>query len=93
VDVFLIWHVRHASNIDGSPIEHRDGDGEVVFDEAHDDMKVIGIYSTELRAMEALERAGRRPGFCDEPDCFVVVPYTLDEDEWTDGFVTLHDNN
>jgi hypothetical protein len=28
-------------------------------------------------------------GFCNEPDCFMASPYTVDEDHWTDGFVTM----
>jgi hypothetical protein len=30
-----------------------------------------------------------RPGFADEPECFSVDAYALDEDNWTDGFVTV----
>jgi hypothetical protein len=26
------------------------------------------------------------PGFSDEPDCFQITLYTLDKDEWTEGF-------
>ncbi|MBM0127374.1 hypothetical protein [Pimelobacter simplex] len=33
MDVFLLWHVRHAENSDRSPIEHRDEDGELLLDE------------------------------------------------------------
>jgi hypothetical protein len=30
-----------------------------------------------------------RPGAADEPDCFTVDICTVDEDSWTDGFVTI----
>lgn len=89
MDVFLLWHVRHAKNTDGSPIEHRDESGELLIDDEYDDVKVIGVYSTEDAAMGAIDRARLREGFRDEPDCFIADAYTLDEDNWTDGFVTV----
>ncbi|MFC7597492.1 hypothetical protein ACFQU3_19395 [Terrabacter sp. GCM10028922] len=47
MDVFLVWHVRHARNLDGSPTEHRDEDGELAYDEEYDDFKIIGAYEDE----------------------------------------------
>jgi hypothetical protein len=32
VDVFLLWHVRHAF-LDGTPTQHRDEDGTLIWDE------------------------------------------------------------
>jgi hypothetical protein len=29
------------------------------------------------------------PGFHEEPDCFLIDRYSLDEDLWIDGFVTV----
>ncbi len=89
VEVFLLWHVRHAKSVDGSPIEHRDGSGDLLIDEEYDDVKIVGVYSTENAAMAAIDRARLREGFRDEPDCFVASPYTLDEDSWTEGFVSI----
>ena len=60
----------------------RDIDGQ-------DDAKVIGIYSDLSQAEEAMVRTLKLPGFCDHPDGFLVDEYPLDEDNWTDGFVTI----
>jgi hypothetical protein len=90
MEVFLLWHVRHARNLDGSPTAHRGEDGELIWDEEDgDDLKILGAYSTEQRAEERIERARWLPGFRDEPDCFHLDRYVLDEDRWTDGFVTI----
>jgi hypothetical protein len=90
VDVYLLWHVRHARFLDGTPIEHRGEDGELIWDEEEgDDLKILGAYSTELKAQERRVRARESPGFRDEPDCFLIDQYTLDEDRWTEGFVTV----
>lgn len=89
MDVQLLRHVRHARNLDGSEVEHRDASGDVAIDEDFDDVKVLGIYSSPEAAANAISRARSRPGFADEPDCFVIDAYALDEDGWTDGFVTI----
>jgi RimJ/RimL family protein N-acetyltransferase len=89
MDVFLLWHVRHAKNLDGSPIEHRGESGELEFDQEYDDLKLVGVYADELGATEAVERARSREGFRDEPDCFDTESYTLGEDHWAQGFVTI----
>lgn len=90
MQIFLLWHVRHARNLDGSPTEHRDPTGELIWDEEEgDDLKILGAYSSEERARDRIERARQSPGFRDEPDCFMVDHYTLNEDLWVDGFVTV----
>ena len=89
MDVYLVWHVRHARNLDGSPTQHRDPDGDIDYDEQFDDLKIIGVYADEPSAEAAIVRAQTRPGFQDEPDCFMIDAYTVDQDRWTDGFVTI----
>jgi hypothetical protein len=90
VDVYLLWHVRHAPFLDGRPTEHRGEDDELIWDEEDgDDLKILGAYSGEQKAKERLVRARELPGFRDEPDCFLIDPYTLDEDRWNEGFVTV----
>lgn len=90
MEVFLLWHVRHARNLDGSPAEHVDEDGELSWDEEDgDDVKLLGVYSTERRAHDRIERARLTPGFSDEPDCFTVSRHVVDEDTWSEGFVTI----
>ncbi|MDI6102595.1 hypothetical protein QLQ12_28635 [Actinoplanes sp. NEAU-A12] len=88
--IFLLWHVRHAPFVDGSPTRHRDESGELDWDEEEgDDLKILGAYSTERKAEERIARARLLPGFRDEPDCFLIDQYTVDADRWTDGFVTV----
>lgn len=89
MDVFLLWHVRHARNLDGSPTEHRDDDGELVIDEEFDDLKIIGAYESEEAAEAAVARTRRLPGFREEPECFMIDGYTVGEDRWTEGFVSV----
>ena len=90
MDVFMVWHVRHAKFLDGSPTEHFGEDGELSWDEqSGDDPKLLGIYATKADAEGRIERARKQPGFKDEPDCFMIDTLTLGEDQWTDGFVTI----
>jgi hypothetical protein len=90
VEIFLLWHVHHAQWPDGRPTIHRDDAGELVWDEeSGDDLKILGAYSSEARAAARIQRARMLPGFRDEPDCFYVSRYTVDQDEWGDGFVTI----
>lgn len=93
MDVHLVHHIRHARNLDGSPIEHRDSDGELNFDDGYDDFKIIGIYSSPEAAQGGINRARKLAGFQDEPDCFNIDRFTVDEDNWTDGFMTLQDED
>lgn len=73
--VFLLWH----------QFEFRDNKKEDFEDRA----KLIGVYSAEEEAKRALERVKDQPGFRDYPEGFLVSPYFLNEDNWTEGFVTL----
>ena len=88
--IFLLWHIRHAPFVDGRPTRHRNEDGELDWDEEEgDDLKMLGAYSTEQKAEERIERARALPGFRDEPDCFRIDCCTVDDDQWTDGFVSV----
>lgn len=46
-----------------------------------EDEKLIGIYSSLLKAAQAVENAKLLPGFKDHPDGFYTVDYVLDEAE------------
>ncbi|WP_458117034.1 hypothetical protein [Arthrobacter sp. D2-10] len=90
MDVFMVWHVRHAKFLDGSPTEHFGEDGELTWDEQDgDSLKLLGVYATRAETEGRIERARQQPGFKDEPDCFMIDTLTLGEDKWTDGFVTI----
>jgi hypothetical protein len=60
-----------------------------ILEKDDEDVKMIGVYSTEILAQEAVERLRSQPGFCDTPNGFSIDPYELDADHWTSGFVTL----
>lgn len=69
-----VWVVQHLT-------VHDTGDEDVLF---------IGVYSSNENAENAVERLKLQPGFCDTGDGFSIDPYTLDQDNWTEGFVTTH---
>ena len=50
-----------------------------------EEVKFIGVYSSEARANAAVERLRKQPGFRDRPDGFHVDPYDVDKDHWPDG--------
>ncbi|MGV9242548.1 DUF7336 domain-containing protein [Streptomyces sp. NPDC003710] len=88
--VYPLWHVGHQNEAgpDGETV-HIDEDGVFIDEQDGDDVKLLGIYSTEEKAEECIVRARLLPGFQDEPECFVIVPYLLDDDTWQDGFVRI----
>ncbi len=53
-----------------------------------EDVKLIGVFSTEDRARAAIDRLKTQPGFRDHAAGFTVDAYTIDRVEWTAGFVT-----
>jgi hypothetical protein len=46
------------------------------------------VYSSDSLANAGVARAQLLEGSRDEPDCFIVSEYAVDEDKWTDGFIT-----
>jgi hypothetical protein len=84
--VHLVWHIHHFEKEPGAA---HFGPDELDYDEETDDAKLIGVYSTRDGADAAVERTRRLEGFRDEPDCFMIDAYTVDEDGWTDGYVTV----
>jgi hypothetical protein len=54
-----------------------------------EDVKLIGVYSSEEAAMSAVERLRQRPGFSDTQDGFHIDRYSLDEDHWVAGFIRV----
>jgi homoserine kinase type II len=57
-----------------------------VDDRVDEDVKLIGIYSTEEDAHAAIARLVVQPGFQDVPKGFHVDRYTVGKDHWTEGF-------
>ena len=88
-DVFLLYHVSHTLRDEAVP-QHFDENGCPLCDEkAGDDVKLLGVYSSDAAAQGRIESARTLPGFKDEPDCFQVSRYALDKDDWTEGFVVV----
>ena len=57
-----------------------------------EDVKLIGVYSSPQAAEDARKRAASLSGFADAPEGFTVDRYRLDEDDWTEGFITVTDD-
>ncbi len=62
-------------------------DQEAADEEAHE--KLIGVYSTEQRAKDAVARLGAKPGFSDFPERWDIQEYELDETGWETGFARI----
>ena len=61
---------------------HELGDGA-------EDVKLIGVYSSLVQAEAARDRMGTLTGFSDAPNGFEISRYAIDEDHWTEGYVTV----
>lgn len=59
------------------------------FDDGHEDVKLIGVFSSRERAQSALDALREQPGFRDLPAGFEISTQTLDEPSWSEGYVTL----
>lgn len=55
----------------------------------NEEVKLIGVYSTEDQAKVAIQRVIGEPGFRDAPNGFHIDAYEVDKDHWTEGYVTL----
>ena len=86
--VHLLWHVHHANDEDGRARHAATLSGDWCSDEeAGDDIKLLGVYSTAALASSRIVQAQGLPGFRDEPNCFLSEPYEVDRDEWMAGYV------
>ena len=86
--VHIVWHVHHFDLAVGK--SHLNESGEVDFTEGVDDLKLIGVYSDRTQADAGIARVRILPGFVDEPECFYVAEYAVDEEsDWTEGFDTV----
>jgi homoserine kinase type II len=55
-------------------------------DEELDGFKTIGVFSSEEKVKEAIERLKAEPGFRDYPDNFNIGGYEIDKIFWVGGF-------
>jgi hypothetical protein len=58
-------------------------------DDAEDDFKFIGVYSSRENAQAAIKRLSRAPGFADAVSGFHIDEYEMDKDQWVEGYSTL----
>ena len=59
------------------------------FDDGHEDLKFIGVYSTMPKAEDAVNRLKSEEGFRDLPEGFEIDECELDKDHWTEGYITV----
>jgi hypothetical protein len=88
--VYVVHHVHHAPRLDGRDVEHRDADGmSATRSCTATNPFMAGVFPTRQRADERVRRARSQPGLRDEPDCFTIDRYTLDQDGWPGGSATV----
>lgn len=59
-----------------------------------EEIKTIGIYSSEEKAKIVMEQYKILPGFNRYPfDSFNIDKYLIDEDNWKEGFITWDEAN
>ena len=58
-------------------------------DNGCDATKVLGVFSSEKKAKDAIEMYRTLPGFCEHPQDLYMDPYRMDKGCWTEGYQTL----
>jgi hypothetical protein len=87
VIVYLLYHVSHKARDDAGQIRHRWPENELsVAEDEGDDVKLLGVYSSQARAEQRRSGARKLPGFRDEPECFQISAYKIDHDEWPESY-------
>ena len=75
MDVFLLWHIHDTTDDCG----------------IHEEEKLIGVFSSEAKANEAIKQLKGRVGFRDYPlNCFEIHKFQMDRLRWADGFFEFH---
>lgn len=52
----------------------------------YEDIKLIGIFSSEDKANESKKKHACLPGFNESPEGFSIDEYKIDQDFWNEGF-------
>lgn len=60
------------------------------FENGHEDVKLIGVFSTREKAESALAKVKDMPGFKELPQGFSLDEHTLDQLGWVEGHFTTH---
>ena len=71
--VYLLFHQFEFRNTRDQDLENR--------------AKLIGAYGSEDDARSAIARIKDQPGFREFPEGFVIDAYTLNHDNWSQGFI------
>ncbi len=58
-----------------------------------EDIKLIGVYSSEEQAKEGLEQVRFQPGFRDYPEGFEIDAMLLNRTGWSGGFASPDDED
>jgi hypothetical protein len=60
------------------------------FEDGHEDLKIIGFYSSQLKAEEALAKVRDQSGFKTLPESFSIDEWRVDPEHpgWSEGYVT-----
>jgi homoserine kinase type II len=58
-----------------------------------EDVKFIGVFSTEESGRKAMEQLLQQPGFSSAPEGFCLEAHELDEVQWAEGYVTIPRSN
>jgi hypothetical protein len=59
-----------------------------VADVEFETIKLIGIYSSRKKAVDAVTKYQQRPGFSEHPFGFSIDEYQIDQDYWEEGYIT-----
>lgn len=74
-DVFLLWHTHDLTDNCGT----------------HEEVKLIGVFSSEEKASEAMEQLKDKEGFRNFPiSCFEIIEMKIGQTNWTEGFSAAH---
>jgi len=57
--------------------------------DGREEIRLVGIYSSEAKAEAALAEVRRQPEFRDHPESLAIYGDALDEIDWREGYVTL----
>lgn len=60
------------------------------FEDGHEDVKLIGVFTTRKEAEAAQRRVADQPGFRDLPDGFSIDEAEVGQIGWLEGYVTVN---